>query len=366
VVHQNNSRICSAESEICLRIALDAMNHLVSAYIEQSMYVRRRSTGEKHSVFWGADLSTALLTNQNAKQFLATFNTANLPVRWRDIEVNEGTFDWSVTDTQIHWARQKGLSVSVGPLLKFDSNAWPDWLTLWEDDFESLMDIAARFIRNAVLRYRSQVDFWQVAGRVNSAEFLSLSEEEKLRLTAMAVEIVAEIDPGRPVLVGFDQPWGEYMSRRDVDFPPLNFADALIRSGLPISGLCMEINVDYHPGGTLNRNLLEFSSQLDQWSIFGLPLWISLSVPSANQDDPMSRKKEVWTAGQWTPAAQQAWAAHYLPLMLAKPFIQGIYWNQLRDSVPHDFSNAGLFDANEIAKPALRTLALLRQALLKG
>lgn len=365
VVHQNNSQICGTESETCLRIALEAMNQLTSAYIEQSMLVRRRATGEKQSVFWGADLGTVLLPTPHARQFVATFNGANLPIRWRDIEVNEGLFDWSVTDTQIRWARQNKLAVSAGPLLQFDSHAWPDWLTLWEDDFESLLDIAARFLRNAVERYRNEVDYWHVAGRVNSADFLSLNEEEKLRLAAMAIEIVSELDPDKPLIIGFDQPWGEYMSRRDMDFPPLHFADALIRSGLPISGLSLEINVDYHPGGTLNRNLVEFSRLLDLWSIFGLPLWVSLSAASGNQEDPLSRRKDVCTTSQWTLATQQAWAARYLPLLLAKPFIQGIYWNQLRDAIAHDFPHGGLFDLNDKAKPVLRTLALLRQAVLK-
>jgi len=30
--------------------------------------------------------------------------------------------------------------VSAGPLLVFDTRTWPDWLTLWEDDFDSLRE----------------------------------------------------------------------------------------------------------------------------------------------------------------------------------------------------------------------------------
>ncbi len=366
VVHQNNSRVCAAEAEACLRIALDAMNHLVANYIEQSMIVRRRAGGVKQAVYWGADLGAALLNNQNSRQFLATFNTANAPVCWRGIESGEGRADWTIPDAQIHWARQNGLTVSAGPLMLFDSHVWPDWLALWEDDFESLHDFAAQFVRAVVQRYRGKVDFWQAAARLNSDESLSLSEEEKLRLTAMTIEIVDELDPGKPILVGFDQPWAEYMSRRDVDFPPLHFADALIRSGLPIAGLCLEINLDSHPGGTLNRTLLEFSRQLDLWSIFDLPLWLSLSVPSAGGEDPLAWQKDSKTSEAWTPAAQQTWIARYLPLVLAKPFVQGVYWNQLRDAVPHDFPHGGLFDKRNKAKPALRTLALLRRAILKA
>jgi hypothetical protein len=360
VIEQNNSPVCAALSETCLQTALDAANQLAACYIEQTTIVRRRND-EKRPIKLGGDLGSALLDNRTARQFLSTFNAANVPLCWRDIEVNEGQFDWSVADTQIQWARQHGKSISAGPLLMLDSRAWPDWITLWEDDFESLTEFAARFVHQAVERYRGDVDFWQAAGRVNTAEMLSLGEEEKLRLTAMALEILSELDPGKPAIVNFDQPWAEYMSRRSVDFPPLHFADALIRSGLTISGIGLEINVGYHPGGTLNRNLLEFSRQLDLWNFFGLPLWISLCVPSAEDEDPLAHRKNAQASGEWTPAAQQAWVARYLPIMMAKPSIQGIYWNQLTDSAPHDFPHGGLFDARGHAKPALKTLTVLRQ-----
>jgi hypothetical protein len=127
----------------------------------------------------------------------------------------------------------------------------------------------------------------------------------------------------------------------------------------------LEINVGYNPGGTLNRNLLDFSRVLDLWSIFGLPLWISIGIPSDTGDDPLARKKEAAVLGDWTPSTQRAWIARYLPIALVKPYVQGITWNQLADSTPHDFPHGGMFDAHGKAKPALRTLSLLRQAMLK-
>ncbi|MCC6124158.1 MAG: hypothetical protein IT426_04305 [Pirellulales bacterium] len=366
VVEQNNSPVCAALSETSLRTALDAGNRLAACYIEQAMVVRRRGGGERQPVFLGGDLGGALLDKPTARQFLATFNAVNVPLCWRDIEAREGACDWTIPDAQIQWARKNRLAVSAGPLLSFDARAWPDWLTLWEGDFDSLRDFTAQFLRSVVERYRGQVDFWQAAARINAADSLALDDEEKLRLAALALEIAGELDPGKPAIASFDQPWAEYMSRQNLDFPPLHFADALIRSGLPVSGVGVEINLGYHPGGTQNRTLLEFSRLLDLWNIFGLPLWISLCVPSAAEEDPLARRKNAPPPGEWTPAAQQAWVARYLPLMLAKPSVQGIYWNQLGDSVPHDFPHGGLFDVRGKAKSALRTLALLRQAMLKG
>jgi len=351
-------------AEAALRAALDAGNLLAAAYVEQALAVRRRSGGKLAS-FLGADLGATLLDNYTARQYLLSFNAAEVPVCWRDSQTTEGNFSWTTSDAQLEWCRTHGLKVLAGPLLALDPRALPDWLYLFEDDFESVLDFVSAFVRAAVTRYRSKVDYWICAGRINAAESLSLSEQEKLRLVARSIELVRGLDPNTPVLVSFDQPWAEYMRRRESDFPPLHFADVLARAGLGLAGLMMEINLGYYPGGTLPRHPLEFNRQLDTWSLLGLPLWLSISAPSAHHADPLAQRRIAIPPGSWTAAAQQAWAARFVPLALAKPTVQGVVWNQLRDSVPHDFPHGGLFDERRQAKPALRTLAALRQTLLK-
>ena len=245
-----------------------------------------------------------------------------------------------------------------------DPRALPDWLYLFADDFESVLDFVSSFVRAAVERYRGKVDYWICAGRLSAAEVLTLSEQERLRLVARTVELVRSLDPDTPALVSFDQPWAEYMRQRESDFPPLHFADTLVRAGLGLGGLMLEINVGYWPGGTLLRHPLEFNRQLDAWSLLGLPLWLSVSAPSGYHEDPLAQHKAAMPSSSWTPAAQQAWVARFVPLLLAKPMVQGVLWNQLRDSDPHDFPHGGLFDDRRHAKLALRTLAAIRQTYL--
>jgi hypothetical protein len=281
------------------------------------------------------------------------------------VEAVEGHYDWSVCDTQIEWCRANNMHIVAGPLLPFDAHALPDWLTLWEGDFDNLLLFFSDYIRTVVNRYQGKVDMWQCAGRVNTGEILSLSEEEKLQLVASTIDIVRSIDANTPVFVSFDQPWAEYSSRREVDFPPLHFADALIRSDLGLSGIILELNIGYYPGGTLPRNPLEFSRQLDAWSMWGLPLWVSICAPSLCDADPMANQEVKVPPGSWTPAAQQALVARYVPMMLSKTSVQGVIWNQLHDNQPHDFPYGGLFDLRRRAKPALLTLASLRRTLLK-
>lgn len=351
-------------AERAIRLGLDAADLLAASYTDQAIAVRRRG-GEKLPAFLGGDLGVSLLDDSTARQFLLTFNAASVPACWREIEAGEGSHYWAVCDKQIEWCRTHGLTVCCGPLLQLDPRALPDWLYLWEDDFDNIIAFVSDFITAAVKRYRGKVDVWQCAGRLNSADLLSLSEEEKLRLAACAIEATHSIDPDAPAVISFDQPWGEYMSHREMDFPPLHFADALIRAGLNLTGLTLEINLDYHPGGTLPRTTLEFSRQLDYWSTLGLPLSVSLTVPSASHDDPLAQRRVKLPPGSWSAKAQQAWVARYVPLILSKPYVQGVIWNQLRDSQPHDFPHGGLFDLRRQAKPALRTLASIRRAHLK-
>ena len=127
----------------------------------------------------------------------------------------------------------------------------------------------------------------------------------------------------------------------------------------------LEINVGYQPGGTLARDLLDFSRQLDYWSLLGVPLFLLICAPSSDHADPLAHLAERRPPPGSTPRTQQAWAARYLPLLLAKPYVQGILWSQLRDTQPHDYAHGGLFDLRRHPKPALRTLASIRQAHLK-
>ena len=205
-------------AEAALRAAMNAADMLTAAYTEQALIVRRRN-GSKPTSVLGAHLGTSLLDNYTARQFLLTFNAAEVPLAWRDIETTEGNFSWTTSDKQIQWCRTHGLKVFAGPLLVLDPHALPDWFYLFEDDFESMLDFISAFVRAAVEHYRGQVDYWICAGRVNTAEVPSLSEPERLQLVARTVELVRSLDPDTPALVSFDQPWAEYLRQRSRTSP---------------------------------------------------------------------------------------------------------------------------------------------------
>ncbi len=363
-VTDQQSAASAAAAEKALRLAMDASVEVASAFAEQAVAIRRRATG-KLNVLLGGDLGTTVLDDYVAGQYLQTFNAANVPMVWREIEVREGEFLWDIADEQIAWCTAHGLTVCAGPLVDLDPRSIPDWVPSSGNRFENLYNAASEFIAAAVTRYRGKVDTWLAAGRVNTGEAFSLSEEDRVRLTARAVELTRALDAQAAVVVSFDQPWAEYLARHGDDFPPLHFADALLRADLGLTGLALEVNVGYSPGGTLPRDPLEFSRQIDFWSLLGVPLHLMVAVPSSCQPDPLAQRLAGTLGETWTATGQQSWVGRYLPLFLAKPIVRGVFWSQLRDFEPHRFPHGGLFDLRRHPKPALRLLASIRQAHLR-
>ncbi|HEX7450307.1 MAG TPA: endo-1,4-beta-xylanase [Pirellulales bacterium] len=345
-------------------LAHDAADLLVSSYAEQALAVRHRHD-TKLKTLLGANLGQERLAMPQAAYYLKAFNAAQIPLTWRTIEANEGTYQWELPDEQFAACHSHGLAVCAGPLVRLDAAALPDWIYLWEGDFATLQSFISDFVEKAVTRYRGKVHVWQCAARLNVGSGVSLSEEQKLRLAVRAIEVTRSIDPHTPLVVRFDQPWAEYMGRSAPDFSPLHFADALVRAHLNLSAVGIEINMGYQPGGSYPRDRLEFSRLVDLWSYLGLPLHLTLSVPSGERADATGRGRSAPMAGVvpggWSPENQAGWIKHYLPTLLAKPTVQSIFWNQLADGEGAELPLAGLFDAAGSPKPGIAVLAAIRR-----
>jgi hypothetical protein len=179
--------------------------------------------------------------------------------------------------------------------------------------------------------------------------------------------VTREIDPDTPTMIRFDQPWGEYLRHGEFDLSPLHFADALVRAGLHLGGIGLELNMGYLPDGSSPRDRLDLSRMLDLWSCLGLPLHLMLVYPSSTQPDAKSRSTSMPPPNEqvWNPDAQAAWLKRTLPLLMAKSYVSTITLGQLSDAEMHDYPNGGLFDATGAAKPAFLSLVNLRKKFLQ-
>ncbi len=366
--HQHDPETAAPAAMESLRVALDAVALLTSSYADQALSARHR-TDPKLSTLLGASLGPSTLDEKMARQFLSAFNCGVVPLTWKHIEGREGQYDWSLSDHQVEWCQSNGLTAVGGPLLRLDKSTLPEWLSFWEDDFATLVSFVCDFVEQTVGRYRGRIHLWECTACTNTGTGLPLTEEQRLRLTVRAIEATRQVDPEAQCLIRVDRPWAEYMTSGDWDLSPIYFADALARAELGLAGVNLEVNVGYMPGGSPLRDTLEVNRLLDLWSYLGLPLYLSLTFPTSDEDDPLAfergRPVPKGSPEGWTPAAQRNWIERNLPLILAKRTVYGVFWNQLSDAEEHPFPHGGVFSAEGRPKPALAALGAMRKYHLK-
>jgi hypothetical protein len=364
----NQSRPSESQdhADEAIRLGLAAADILCRDYSNQVLAIRR-SQQSAPTLLLGARLH-APPTGDAAARFLSVFNTVVVDIHWPDLEPRMGVFAWENTDRLIAWAQENNLRVCLGPLVQMDKHSVPDWLFL-DDGYEEVLSSILSFVDAAVNRYRGKVQLWHVTARMNQEGALAFSEEQRLKLVVEAVDKVRAIDARTPMVVSFNQPWAEYIARKDQELTPINFADTLIRGELGLAGIGLEIHYGYWPGGTLPRDALELSRQLDRWSQIGVPLIVSVSAPSSMAADPLARHPAAHPLvdlrpGGINPAWQQQIVQQLFPVLLAKHNVQAIVWDHWQDNEPHELQCAGLLDTSGRPKPSLQTLIDQRRELL--
>jgi hypothetical protein len=359
-VAQSDPLAAAEAAQRAIEIGLNGVDELTLDYASQLLTVRRRQTPKLGTLFAGG-LESIASNESVAKSFRKTFNSAMVQPLWAEIEPNTGQRRWEKLDQQIQWCAERGMKVILGPLLELSRRNSPDWLYLWEDNVETLQSYVADYIEKVVKQYVGKTHVWIAAARMNAGQCMDLSEENRLRLTVGAIEKVRSLDSKTPLVVSFDQPWGEYLARGEWDLPPLHFADALARAGLGVSGIGLEINWGYWPGGSPERDLLEVVRLIDRWSTLNLPLLVFLTIPSSDGTDPQARVSARPLMPQPSPERQHRLCERLGKVLTSKPWVHGVIWRQVRDAAPHDFPHGGLIDHGDRPKPALAALKAFRR-----
>jgi hypothetical protein len=347
----------------CLRSASIAGDLLIKSYTEQVIRTRLATT-HRLSTQLGFQLDCDPTQLSPAVDWSATFNEAQLNLSWRLIAPSEGQYRWDLFDAQLAWARRNRLNVEGGPLLDFRKSALPDWIWLWEGDFDTISGLVSDFVRQVVQRYRGKVPIWHVVHRTGSTDILGLSEEEQIRLAARAVQVARQADPSAQFTIGIDRPWGEWMSQSHFQLGPLHLCDYLLRAELGISGVAIEVAPGYGPTGSHIRDPFEFSKLLDLYSLLNVPLYVWMAMPSAATPDPHAEPALRVEASQWPnlpdEQTQALWAARWMALAIAKPYVHTLNWIDPSDALPHRYPSAGLVRPDQSPKQLVSWLRTLR------
>lgn len=351
-----------------LDLSYQAGDQLVRTYTDQVFQIRRQRYAPLETGL-GCQLGWNALADEMTQAVGQACNCVCLSLNWGGIEPVEGSYRWQSSDQLLDWAESRGLTLAGGPLIDFSSAQLPDWLWNWEHDLGSLARFMENYVATTVQRYRHRIRTWQLTAASNCGKPLSLGEDELLWLTVRLAEVARQVDPDAKIVVGIAQPWGEYMASEDRTHSPFVFADTLIRSGLNLSALDLELVMGVTPRGSYCRDLLDTSRLLDLYAILGVPLRVTLACPSAQTSDPRADPELRVAGGQWhggfTPETQAHWAEAFVALAACKPYVQAVHWTHVSDAVSHQFPHCGLFDAAGQPKPVLQQIQQIRTKYLR-
>jgi hypothetical protein len=356
----------AAIAQEAIELALRGATELCDAFSAQMLDVRKQNENRLSSLL-GLSLAPALSLPSVTDAVCTAFNLVCLPVDLAAVELNSGKRDFSAFDRQLEWAREKNFRICCGPLMKFRPGCLPRWMVLLGEGFDTVLSAACGHAEETVNRYRGKVHLWNCGTGLNVPGELEWNDEQVLRLAVSLIQTVRRTDPRCPVLLTIDQPWSEYLRASAEGISPLHFADALIRADLGLSGLALELNMNAWPDGSLPRDPLEISRLIDRWATLGLPLMITLTLPSEKEPDPLAtpnRRAVTSWKNRLSDQAEQSTTESIVRLLLAKQSVHALIFNQATDQLPHEFPHGGLWDAQGKPKPLLSQIARLRQQYL--
>lgn len=317
----------------------------------------------------GCEVSPARFSEALQRYVAGACDFVTLPMRWVDMEPSEGEYSFAGTDRWIEWAVRKAkLPVYAGPVIDFRSADIPEWIYIWENDYETLRELVYEHVKAIVTRYRRTVSRWTVASGLHVNSNFRMSYEQIMDLTRLCVLLVRKLQPTAKIQVEIDQPWGEHYALSRQSIPPTLYADTISQAGIPTDAYAVRLTMGVPERGCSTRDLMELSSILDRYAALERPIMVTAcavpSEPPRAQADAAEFDPGYWRE-PWSERIQSAWLANFASIALAKPFVHALCWAALADA-PGAPAATGLVTANGAPKPALERLASIRGALAEG
>jgi hypothetical protein len=326
----------------------------------------------------------------------AHFDYICMPVRWRDLEPEEGEYAWRLTDRWIEWAvRTARKPVMAGPILDLSRLAIPDWLYIWEHDYETLRELVSEHVRAVVTRYRRAIHIWNVASGININENFQLSYEQMMDLTRVCLLLVKKLQPNARVMLEVAQPFSEHYATQTGSLPPMMYLEMILEAGMPIDSFGVRVQVGQARQGRSTRDLMALSHMLDRLARLDHPVVVTAcgapsdgpgempanpgagssaidgaadeqqpggDASSNHQVGPLNRGGGYWHE-PWSERLQAEWLTKIASVALSKPYIESLCWQDLYDHNTSDMPAGGLISSLGIVKPALRRIGQIRACL---
>jgi hypothetical protein len=330
---------------------------------------RRKAAGSAASFGCRVDLLSS--ADEYAGRLRDVFDFITVPLPWKQIEPKERHFQYSAVDAWVNWAARAKKRVHSGSLVSFDPKHLPEWLYIWEHDYEALRDVIYEHIQRIVKRYENHVQIWNVVSGIHANNSFNFNFDQLMELTRMSCLLVKKTAPNSRVMIDLTMPWGEYYARNQRTIPPLLYADMAVQSGIKFDAFGLQIYMGVPVDGYYVRDLMQISSMLDEFVGFGKGLHITAcAVPSnvaADAWDAWGGQAPVPKGGQWhqpwSPRLQAEWVQAFCRVALSKPYVESICWRDLADYEGHFIPHGGLCRNNMEPKLSYKELRNFKAAL---
>lgn len=335
----------------------------------------------------GCAVNPAVFSDALARVVGGACDFVTVPMRWIDMEPTEGKYSFAKTDRWIEWAvRTAKVPVHAGPLIDFRELCVPEWLYIWENDYETLRELVYEHVKTIVTRYRRTVNRWTVCSGLHVNESFQMTLERMMDLTRMCALLVRKLHPTAKVQIEIAQPWGEYYARNKRSMPPKMYADLIPQAGIMVDAYAVRVQMGQTAAGRSTRDLMAIADLLDRFAELDKPLCVSaVGVPSqavagaravapnsAETDSPPTRAPYAladggWWRAPWSAEMQARWVGQAVGMIASLPYVHSVCWQELYDSPASqaDMPFGGLVSDAGAIKAAAVSLAEVRKMVGK-
>lgn len=354
-----------------MEVSLDLAEELARFHADLLLNRRRASNALPRHLF-GCRVDWTIQNSLYRERVCEVCDFVVLPMPWKVLQPTEEAFVTQQLDEWVEMLARKRVLIIAGPLVDLSDESAPDWLYIWEHDFETLRDLAYEYVRKVVTRYRRAVTAWSVVAGLHATTSFTLSFEQMMELTRVLIQQVRTVASNSRTIVTIKQPFGEYHAHPHPTVPPMLYAEMVAQAGIQFDAFGLEFEMGVPRRTQFTRDQFQLSGMLDRFSTLGKPLFLTgVGVPDRMTADPADKSDGVLVpsvAGRWreawSPQLQAKWLEEFSRIALSKPYIENVCWANFCDINP-TLPGGGLFDGHLKPKPIWSSMLALREALAK-
>ncbi len=352
-----------------LELAMEVSEQLAIFHADLFLNRRRAANGFVKHIF-GARIDPQVRSEKYREAATTQFDYIAVPVPWKQLQPEEHAFNSEALDEWVELLAKRRVPTVMGPIVRLDEATVPDWMVIWEHDFDMLREMSYEFVQKVVQRYRRAVSAWNVVAGLPTNAAFTLNFEQVIELTRLLVSQVKTLIPNARTMVTITQPFGEYHARGRTSVPPILYAEMVAQAGINFEAFGLELELGVPSQGMFTRDLFQLSCLLDRFATLGRPVFITaVGVPGRSTPDPddvSEGHRDPSIAGRWRrpwdPTLQAEWMEAVYQVAMSKPFVESIAWSSLAD-IRQVLPGGGLLDESLRPKPAFQKLQMLRDKI---